>query len=324
MTAPLQLIPRLEPIRSEMEQVEHLLHETLKGVEEPLHSMLSRSLCGGKRLRAALVILAGQMFVPSSAPFFGLAAAVEMLHVATLIHDDLVDESPMRRGHKTLHATWSAGAAVLAGDYLLAQATALIAELKHPRILGLFAEALCTLCAGEIKQMFPVQGKRKQREDYYLSIEAKTASLFAAAIEMAGILAEAREPEIAALRRFARELGISFQIVDDVLDLTSNESQLGKPAGSDLRQGLLTLPALYYLEQVQDDAAISAVLSGQYEEQRVQAAIEAICSSGAIEASLAEARAHARQGQEALATLPDSAARQMLYSLTEYVVQRRR
>jgi len=141
------------------------------------------------------------------------------------------------------------------------------------------------------------------REDYYRSIEAKTASLFASAAEMAGILAGAGEVQIAALRRFGRELGMAFQIVDDVLDLTSDETQLGR---------------------VEDDTPVNAVLSGQQGGEHVRAAIEAVCSSGAIEASLAEARAHARRSQEALATLPDNDSRRTLCSLAEYVVERRR
>lgn len=313
----------LEPIRPQMERVEQLLRETPAEVEEPLRSMLRRALSGGKRLRPALVVLVGRMFASPTAPFHSLAAAVEMLHTATLIHDDLVDEAPLRRGRKTLHTVWPAGATVLAGDYLLARAASLIAELDCPRILRVFAETLCTMCAGEIRQTFATTG-RPCREDYYRSIEAKTASLCAAATEMAGVLARAGEPQINALRRFGRELGIAFQIVDDVLDFIGDEARLGKPAGSDLRQGLITLPILCYLERAEDDTPVRAVLSGQRDEEHVRAAMEAVRSSGAIEASLAEARIHARRSQEALATLPDNAPRQMLCSLAEYVVERRR
>jgi len=324
METPLRLIPLLESIRPQMEQVERLLHETLAQVEQPLGSMLRPLLGSGKRLRPALVILAGQVFVPSTAPFHSLAAAVEMLHTATLIHDDLVDEAPLRRGRETLHTIWPAGATILAGDYLLALAASLVAELERPRIVKVFAETLCTMCAGEIRQTCVTHGKHRHREEYYRSIEAKTAALYAAATEMAGILAGAAEPQIGALRRFGRELGIAFQIVDDVLDFTGSEAQLGKPGGSDLRQGLVTLPTLCYLERVEDDGPLQAVLSGRRDEEHVRAAMEAVCDSGAIEAALAEARAHTRQSQEALATLPDNDSRQVLYSLAEYVVARRR
>jgi len=162
------------------------------------------------------------------------------------------------------------------------------------------------------------------REDYYRSIEAKTASLCAAATEMAGILAGAGESQIAGLRHFGRELGMAFQIADDVLDFIGDETQLGKPAGSDLRQGLTTLPTLCYLERVEDGAPVYAVLFGQRETEHVRAAIAAVCSSGAIEAALAEARAHARRSQDALVTLPNNVSRQTLCSLAEYVVERRR
>jgi geranylgeranyl pyrophosphate synthase len=352
MKTPLQLIPLFEPIRPQLERVERLLHETLAKVEEPISSRLRHSLDGGKRLRPALVILIGRMFASSapppippigrrtSGPFHTLAAVVEMLHTATLIHDDLVDEAPLRRGRKTLHTVWPARATVLAGDYLLARAVSLIAELEYPYILKVLAETLCTMCAGEIRQIVTrekyshsraaveqtalVSTGQWGREDYYRSIEAKTASLCAAATEMAGILAGAGEPQIAALRRFGRELGVAFQIVDDVLDFVGDEAQLGKPAGSDLRQGLVTLPILCYLERVEDGAPVNGVLSGQRDDEHVRAAIEAVCSSGAIEATMAEARAHARRSQETLATLPDNDSRHTLFSLAEYVVERRR
>jgi len=343
------LIPLLESIRPELERVECLLHETAATVEAPLNSLLRRSLDGGKHLRPALVILIGRIFASPIPPFHRLAAAVEMVHAATLIHDDVVDEASLRRGREALHRTWPAGATVLAGDYLLGQAISLMADLEHPRILKVFAATLCTMCAGEIRQTLVTRGQhrlrraprperldrarrslgakaqqRGRREDYYRSIEAKTASLFAGSTEMAGILAGAGEPQLAALRRFGRELGMAFQIVDDVLDFTGDEAQLGKPAGGDLRQGLITLPTLCYLEGVENDGLVNAVLSGQRDEEHVRAAIEAVCASGAIEASLAEARAYARQSQDALILLPDNASRQILRSLADYAVERGR
>jgi geranylgeranyl pyrophosphate synthase len=319
----MKLIPLLEPIRSQMERVERLLHEKLGGFEEPISSRLRHSVDGGKRLRPALVILTGQMFASSIEPFYSLAAAVDMLHTATLIHDDLLDETPLRRGRETLHTVWPTGATVLAGDYLLGRAIALVAELEHPRIFKVFGETLCTLCAGEMRRMVVTKGEHSH-EDYYRSIEAKTASLFAASAEMAGVLAGAGEPQIAALRRFGLNLGRAFQIVDDMLDFVGDEARLGKPAGSDLRQGLITLPVLHYLETAEDDSSVHAMLSGQRNEELVRAAIEAVRSSGAIEASLAEARAYVRRSQEALATLPDNASRHTLCFLAEYVVERKR
>jgi len=318
----LQLIPLLEPIRSEIECMERRLYTTLSETAEPLRSMLRPLLSGGKRLRAALVILVGRMFSCPAAPFCDLAAAVEMLHSATLIHDDVVDEAPVRRGRKTLHTTWPAGASVLAGDYLLACAVSLVAELMRPRLVKIFADTLCAVCAGEIMQTLVLKGKHGCRDDYYRSVEAKTASLFAASTEMAAILSAAQEFQIAALHKYGQDLGTAFQIVDDVLDFTGTEAHLGKPAGSDLRQGLITLPTLCYLEKVKDDTFVNTVLSGQRDEEHVRAAVQAISSSGAIGASLAEAQAYVTQSQEALLTLPDSASRQTLHALAEFVLAR--
>ncbi len=318
----------LESLRPELEQVQRLLDESAAPFEEPLGATLRRVLSGGKQLRPALVILVGQMFGAPTAPaqtaFCALAAAVSMLHVATLIHDDIVDDSPLRRGRRTLHTLWPAGAAVLAGDYLLGRATALLAELGQPDVLKVFAQTLCTMCSGEIRRALAASGGGG-REAYYRNIEAKTATLFAAAAEMAGLLAGAAPPQIAALRRFGRELGMAYQIVDDVLDFTGDEAQLGKPAGGDLRQGVVTLPALYYLEEAAgDDTSVRDVLAGRQGEEQVQAALEAVRDSGAIEEAMEEARAYVRRSQEALAALPDHPARRALHDLAGYVVERRR
>ena len=329
MTTPLPLIPLLEPIRPQMEQVRRLLQEALSQVQEPLRAMLHHSLDGGKQLRPALVILTGQVFDAPPAAFHRLAVAVDMLHAATLIHDDLVDGSPLRRGRETLHVIWPAGATVLAGDYLLGEATALIAELESPRVLKVFAGILRTMCSSEIKRVLATNGGANtpppapDREDYYRNIEAKTASLFAATLEMTAILAGVEERQIEALRRFGWELGIAFQIVDDVLDFASDAARLGKPAGSDLRQGLITLPVLYYLEGAADQPnAVSAVLAGRRDEAHVRAAIEAVCASGALEAALAEARDHTQRGHAALASLPDTPPRQILHALADYIIDR--
>jgi geranylgeranyl pyrophosphate synthase len=322
MKSQLPLIPLLEPIRAEIEDADQLTRETVAKAEEPLASMLLRLTDGGKRLRTALVVLGGRACDYHGASLLRLAAAVELLHTATLVHDDLVDGAATRRGRETLHVIWSAGEAVLAGDYLLAQSVSLVAELDNLRILGVFADTLATLSAGEIRQTLVARGRHLGREDYFRCIEAKTASMLAAASEMAAILAQATQVQIAALRRYGRELGMAFQIADDVLDFTGHEEHLGKAPGSDLRQGLITLPILHYLETVADDAPVRTVLDGQSDEAHVGAAVQAVLSSGAIEASLAEAREHARRSQESLAVLPVSDFRDILSSLADYAVDR--
>jgi geranylgeranyl pyrophosphate synthase len=314
-----------------MEQVKRLLRHIASQIDEPLGSMLNRSLGGGKQLRPALVILTGRLFGAPRVPFRRLAAALDMLHTATLIHDDLVDSSPLRRGQETLHTIWPTGAAVLAGDYLLGEATALIAGLDRPHITLAFAGILRTMCAGEIRRLLALRrgpapsslgATNHRREDYYQGIEAKTASLFAATMEMAAILANAEEQQIEMLRHYGRGLGIAYQIVDDVLDFTSDEPSLGKPVGSDLRRGLPTLPVICYLEMTEGGGPVDLVRFGQGDEADVQAALETIRSSGAIEAALCEARLHARQSQEALAPFPDGRWIRILSSLADYVTHR--
>jgi geranylgeranyl pyrophosphate synthase len=317
-----RIVSLLEFIHPQMEGMRDRVHDLVAQVDEPLGSMLRRSLDGGKQLRPALVLLVGRMFDARLEPFYDLAVAVHMLHTATLIHDDVVDGASIRRGRETLHMQWPTGATVLAGDYLLGQSTSLVAELEDPRLFKVFAAVLRTMCAGEIRQMVASRRRRCDWEAYTYGIEAKTASLFAASTEMAAILAGADGSQIAALRLFGRELGMAFQVVDDVLDFVGDEAQLGKPAGNDLRQGLITLPTLYYLERVKNNGCVEAVLSGLRDEEHVQAAIDAICASGAIEAALADAQGYARRSQEALAPLPDNASRRLLHTIAEYVMHR--
>jgi geranylgeranyl pyrophosphate synthase len=307
-----------------MVRVRMLLQERLAQLEEPLISRLQDMLLSGKQLRPALVVLLGETFAAPARPFHKLAAATEMLHTATLLHDDVLDQALLRRGQQTLHSTWSVGAAVLAGDYLLGQATTLVAELDHPALSRCFGDLLCTMCAGEIRHMQTVRGARVDRQEVYLRMEAKTASFFATTMAMGGLLAGAERAQVAAARRFGRQLGLAYQIVDDVLDLAGDEGEMGKPVGNDLRHGVITLPLLCYLETSDIASAVEAVLSGQVDEAQVRVATEAVRGSGALDLALEQARTHVRNGQESLLALPTGEPRQMLWSLADYVVNRDR
>jgi geranylgeranyl pyrophosphate synthase len=246
---------------------------------------------------------------------------VEVLHSATLIHDDLVDDASLRRGRKTIHAVWPAGASVLAGDYLLAQSVCLVSQLRNPGVLKILAETLYTMSAGEIDYHYSRKDK-KRREVYFQSINAKTASLFAGAMEMVGVLAGVKRNELTNLRMFGREFGIAYQIVDDVLDLISDEKKLGKPAGSDLAQGVITLPVICYLERNADDRIVDKILSGKASRRDIRTAISNIRKSGAIDDALDEAKVHARKSKSALSRLPRGQSRQALYDLVDYITER--
>ena len=185
-----------------------------------------------------------------------LAAAVETLHTATLVHDDLIDNALLRRGNPTLNAMWTSAATVLTGDYLFARAAAFAAETESVRVISIFAQTLMTICSGELNQIFGSDGGQPTataREYYYQRIYSKTASLFAASAEAGALLGEAPQTEAQALRDYGHNLGMAFQIVDDVLDFAGSEGDLGKPIGSDLRQGIITLPTIHFLEDVIHD-----------------------------------------------------------------------
>lgn len=312
----------LKPVSVDIRSVETILRDIQSQMQEPLRSMLKTSLRGGKRLRPALVIHSGQLFKISKKKSYLLAAAVEVLHSATLIHDDFVDNASLRRGRKTIHAMWPAGATVLAGDYLLAHAVCLISQLENPDVLKILAETLYTMSAGEIDYHYS-QKDRKRREVYFKSINAKTASLFAGSMEMVGVLAGAKKHVVNALMNFGRDFGIAYQIVDDVLDMTSDANSLGKPVGSDLAQGIITLPVICYLERGGDDKTIRKILTGKGIVKDIDTTIGLIRKSGAIDDALDEAKTHARKSRAAISHLPAGKPRQALYDLVDYIVDRK-
>jgi len=316
----------LDLIHEELERVERKMREVSRIEYEQLRATLDYLLGGGgKRLRPALVLLSSRFYPADAEKVTSLAAAVETLHTATLIHDDLIDNAFLRRGNPTLNALWNSAATVLTGDYLFARAAAFAAETESVRVVSIFAQTLMTICGGELKQIFGGDERQTTRDYYYQRIYSKTASLFAASSETGAILSGAPEPEVQALRDYGYNLGMAFQIVDDILDFAGNEGDLGKPIGSDLRQGIVTLPTICFLEAHPEDETVSSVLSGRGKgDDEVQAAVEAIKESGAIESSTAEAKRFATRGRDALSILPHNEYRQAMLDLADFVVERRK
>jgi geranylgeranyl pyrophosphate synthase len=315
-----------ESIQDDLGRVEEKLREKPRLEYEVLTAAIEHLLAsGGKRIRPALVILVSRLYSARIEPeVLALAAAVEMLHTASLVHDDLIDGALLRRGIPTLNATWTPGATILTGDYLFARAADLGARTGSPRVMRMFAETLMVICSGELKQQFSNLPTRARRDDYYARIYAKTASLFALATEAAGVLANATEDEVAALREYGLSLGTAFQVVDDVLDFIGDETRLGKPVGSDLRQGLITLPTLCYLEQHPNDELIVRLLrDGHGSEEDIHRAVQAIRESGAIDTALEEARNFAHRSLLALQQLPSGSPCQPMQDLADFVIRRR-
>lgn len=316
-----------------MERVESKLREPVHlypQLTPILHSLLDS---GGKRLRPALALLAGSVFDADQEKLVSLAAAVEMLHTATLVHDDLVDGALVRRGSETLNARWSTGATVLAGDYLFARAAALAAETRHVRVMTIFAQTLMVICSGELRQIFdrhylpPLDSDEAWEQAltrYDERIYAKTASLFSAATEAAAVLGNAGEDQIRALRDYGQLLGTGFQIIDDLLDFQGDEATMGKPVGSDLREGIVTLPVLYYLRHNPDDQRVATVVGKGGDDALVAEVVAAIRASDAISRARERADGFVRRSQEALAALPEGEPRNRMVALAEFAVSRRK
>ena len=249
-----------------------------------------------------------------------MAAAVETLHNATLVHDDLIDNALVRRGITTLNAVWNKGATVLAGDYLFARAAGFAAETEDVRVVQLFAETLRIIVEGELRQLFSSRQWRQPKDAYYPRIFAKTASLFASATRSGAILGSATAEQEQALYDYGHHFGMAFQIVDDILDFAGEEATLGKPVGGDLRQGIMTLPFFYYLQAQPDPTPVIALL--EKGDAGVSEVIAAVRASGAVGQALAEARAFAEQAKAALTGLPESPFRVVLRDLTDSTLDR--
>jgi geranylgeranyl pyrophosphate synthase len=313
----------LLPVQSLIEQVEDLMRSQSRGHHSELGAALDHLLSsGGKRIRPALALLTGGMLGADTSRLITLAAAIELLHTATLVHDDLIDGSLLRRGIPTLNAHWTPAATVLTGDFIFARAAGLAAETRSVSVERLFAETLSSIVNGEITQMFGSRGLAN-REDYYRRIKAKTASLFELATSAAAMLSPVHKKAQAAVCSYGYATGMAFQIVDDVLDFSGDQATVGKPLASDLRQGLITLPALYYVESHPDDMDMREILDGnRYDEERLNRVIAAIRASNAIEKSMQEARQFVERGLAALSDQPQGVERQALEDLARYIVQR--
>jgi geranylgeranyl pyrophosphate synthase len=284
-----------------------------------LENLLS---AGGKRVRPRLVLLMGGMLGADTERLITLAAAIEMLHTATLVHDDLIDGSLMRRGNATLNANWTPAATVLTGDFIFARAAKLAAQTGSITVMEEFAETLAIMVNGELTQMFDSRGLA-DRKNYYQRIYAKTGSLFELSTHGAAIISPVDAETVANARNFGRELGTAFQIVDDILDFTGDQASVGKPVGSDLQHGLITLPALYYIEANPEDKRVKSLLNGHYHnEAEITALVEDIRHSDAIQLALKEAKEYARRALHSLNGQPPSEERQALENLALYITNR--
>lgn len=328
----------LEPVRGGMERVEARLRSVDGSLFGPLsNAFLNLIGSGGKRLRPALALLTAELTRGDAEHgiderVVALAASVEMLHTSTLVHDDVIDGALLRRGAPTLNATWSGGSTVLAGNYMFGSAAQLAAETGSMRVIHIFSDTLKVIVDGELNQLLDRFHYDQPKENYYQRIYAKTASLFCAAAEGAAVLAGVPEAQVQQLRDFGYNLGMAFQIVDDILDFTGSESTLGKPAGSDLHQGTLTLPFFYYLRDVAERSATIEQLEQVHADAEEgapelwHAAVERVVAElrqgPAVLAARAEALQFLDNARLSLASFPESVYKRSMLGLCDFVLQR--
>lgn len=320
---PLTNLPFFDAIKPQLDQVEELIRHQAKGGQSDLQAAFSHLIsAGGKRVRPAVTILTGMMLDCDMAKLITLAGSIELLHTATLVHDDLIDGALLRRGNSTINSEWSPAATVLTGDYMFAKAANLAANTESVTAIKLFASALGTIVNGEITQLFSSKGV-VSRENYYERIYAKTASMFELSTSSAASLSNVSEELYEEARKFGHEMGMAFQIVDDILDFTGKQNAIGKPVASDLRQGLITLPAIYYHEKYPEDPIMAKLIHRTgYSEKEFEELIANIISSEAIDLAYKEASQYVENALEALDSFPKSQEHQHLENIARYIINR--
>jgi geranylgeranyl pyrophosphate synthase len=306
------------------------IDDALRGIATPEYPIVRGSVeaiiaAGGKRLRPAILFLCAKFGSYDLEKLVPMAAAIELLHTASLVHDDTIDNSLVRRGLPTLNSMLDEGTTVLVGDYLFAKSAVLSTMGGKMRATRIFAESLVTISEGEIEQKFSSHHMTATIDQYYKRIYSKTAVLFAGAGEIGAVVAEASESEIERLRFYSRQLGMAFQIVDDILDVHSTAEQIGKPTGGDLRQGTVTLPTFLYLESASPAAQtdVKRVIEGvDRSDEAVRAVLARINASDAVSRAAQVANTFVEEAKAALAGMPDVPARRSLLDLADFVVQR--
>ncbi len=312
-------------VQDQLQFVEQRIREQAGEEQHPdLRSALEHLLAaGGKRIRPTLGLLVGNMLGAPEERLVTLGASVELLHTATLVHDDLIDGALLRRGMPTLNARWSPAATVLTGDFLFARAAKLAAETDYLPLMKLFSKTLATIVNGELTQMFSARGVI-DRNNYYNRIYAKTASLFEMSALAACMVATENDDIRDSMKAFGYEVGMAFQIVDDILDFTGEQSTVGKPIGSDLLNGLITLPAIYYAEEHPNDEDVLSLPGGGWKDtQRVQRLVDGIRRNAAIEKAMNEARQAVNRALSALVDSPASPEKDALEDLAKFIVDRK-
>ena len=322
--------PSLEPllglVAHDMNMVNAVILDRMRS-DIPLIPELAGHLIagGGKRMRPMLTLASAQLLGFTGTRHHGLAAAVEFIHTATLLHDDVVDSSDLRRGRRTANIIWGNPASVLVGDFLFSRSFELMVESGSLKALKVLSNASAVIAEGEVNQLTAVRRLDLSEQRYLDIIGAKTAALFAAACRIAAIVAERPESEEAALDAYGRNLGIAFQLVDDAIDYVSDASTMGKDAGDDFREGKMTLPVILAYARGDETARgfwKEAIAGRRVADEDFAEAVRLVQASRAVDDTLARARHYGQRAIDALGGFANGAAKDAMVEAVEFAVAR--
>ncbi|RUL98667.1 polyprenyl synthetase family protein [Rhizobium chutanense] len=318
--------PLVDLTRADMERVNQLIlskaGSDVQMIPEVANHLISS---GGKRLRPMLTLAAAALFDYRGENHVKLATSVEFMHTATLLHDDVVDESDLRRGKSTARMIWGNQASVLVGDFLLGQAFRMMVEVGSLDALDVLSSAACVIAEGEVLQLSVAKNMETTEDDYLAVIRAKTAALFAAAAEVGPIVAEAGKSGRNALKSYGMNLGLAFQLVDDALDYGGKAADLGKNVGDDFREGKITLPViLAYRRGTEDERAFwrDAIEAGDSTDANLEKALGLITKYGTLSDTIGRAVHYGTIARDALAPLPDTAWKSALMEVIDFCIER--
>lgn len=312
------------PIAADMDAVDIVIRQQLQS-DVSLVNQIGQYIigAGGKRIRPVLLLLLANAHGYMGTGHHKLAAIVEFIHTATLLHDDVVDESSLRRGRETANALFGNAASVLVGDFLYSRSFQMMVSTGDMRVMQILADATNVIAEGEVLQLLNMHDPDVSEERYLQVIRSKTAKLFEAAAQLGALVAGAPEADIAAAAEYGRSLGTAFQLIDDVLDYSGNAADIGKNAGDDLREGKPTLPLIYLMQngtQEQCDLVRDCIENG--DENHFDAVLSAITTSGALDYTRRKAEDAGRAAAASIATLPDSEFKDSLLKLCAFAVDR--
>ena len=320
------IAPLLELTRPDMERVNQLILSKTGSDVEMIPEVAKHLIdSGGKRLRPMLTLGAAQMCGYEGPHHITLAASVEFMHTATLLHDDVVDESDMRRGKQAARMVWGNQASVLVGDFLLGQAFKMMVDAGSMDALDVLSTAATVIAEGEVMQLSAAQSMETTEDDYLTVIRSKTAALFSAATEVGPILAQSDKPVRSAFRSFGMNLGLAFQLIDDALDYGGSKSALGKNVGDDFFEGKITLPVLLAYRRGDDEQRMfwkSVMESDAADEAALETAMGYLEQHNAISDTVARARHYGEMARDALAPLPSSDMKDAFMDVVDFCISR--